>query len=48
VPEIKLNVDTSPIDKVNAKLERLVQLLKEANSLVTELASTEIELKVNI
>lgn len=37
--EITIKVDTENIDEVTQKVERLNELLKEANSLADELAS---------
>lgn len=46
---LKAKLDTSEIDSVNHKVEHLVQLLKEASSLLDELAAKrEIRLPVEI
>lgn len=46
---LHVNIDTSEISKVNQKAERLNELLKEASSIVNELASMgEIVLPVDI
>ena len=48
--EIKLTakIDTTEIDEAMQKLQRLHELLKEANSIVKELASTELNLDVKL
>lgn len=42
------HIDTTEIDSVIAKAERLKSLLEEANSLADELASKEIKLSVDV
>lgn len=48
MPDVKLTakIDTAEIDEAMQKLQRLYELLKEANSLVKELASTELNLNI--
>lgn len=41
-------IDTSALDEATRKAERLNDLLKEASSLVNELASKEIKLSVEV
>ena len=50
MPDVKatVKIDTAEIDEAMQKLQRLYELLKEANSLVRELASTELNLKVKL
>lgn len=48
VLDIKVGCDISDVKEAEKKVERLVELLKEANTLVDELASKEIDLKINI
>lgn len=50
MPEAKLTVkiDTAEVDEAIQKLQRLQELLKEANSLVRELTSTELNLDVKL
>ena len=45
---VKIECDISEVKEAEKKVERLVELLKEANALVDELASKKIELEVNI
>lgn len=49
-PDIKLtaHVDQTEVDQALGKVEHLNELLKEARSLVGELASMEINLSVNV
>ncbi|MBK5254001.1 MAG: hypothetical protein JJE03_06055 [Peptostreptococcaceae bacterium] len=42
---VTINVNSN-IDELTAKTERLVELMNEANSLIKELASTELEFKI--
>ena len=46
--DIKVGWDISDDKEAEKKVERLVELLKEANTLVDELASKEIDLKINV
>ena len=46
--DIKVECDISDVKEAEKKVERLVELLKEANTLVDELASKEIDLKINV
>ena len=46
--DIKAGCDISDVKEAEKKVERLVELLKEANTLVDELASKEIDLKINV
>jgi hypothetical protein len=46
--DIKVGCDISDVKEAEKKVERLVELLKEANTLVDELASKEIDLKINV
>ena len=46
--EIKIECDSSEVKEAEKKVERLVELLKEANTLVDELASKEISLKISV
>ncbi len=48
VLDIKVGCDISDVKEAEKKVERLVELLKEANTLVDELASKEIDLKINV
>lgn len=50
MPEAMLTVkiDTAEVDEAIQKLQRLQELLKEANSLVRELTSTELNLDVKL
>lgn len=50
MPKVKLTakIDTAEIDEAMQKLQRLQGMLKEANSLVKELASTELNLNVKL
>lgn len=50
MPEVKLTakIDTEEIDEAIQKLQRLHELLKEANSLAKELASTELNLDIKL
>ncbi len=49
-PNIMLtaHIDQTEVDQAIDKVERLKELLKEARSLVDELASMEIDLSVNV
>lgn len=42
----KIKVDTAELDAATGKIEHLVALLKEADSLVNELASKDLELYI--
>lgn len=46
--DLKINADTSKVDEALEKIERLHELIKEANSLVDELANKEINIKLSI
>lgn len=46
--KVKIECDTSEVKEAEKRVEHLVELLKEANTLVDELASKKIELEVNI
>ena len=46
--DIKVGCDISDVKEAEKKVGRLVELLKEANTLVDELASKEIDLKINV
>ncbi|MCL2841799.1 MAG: hypothetical protein FWE05_13655 [Defluviitaleaceae bacterium] len=48
VVTINANVDTSKIDEAITKADRLRNLIKEAKSLADDLASTEINLKLDV
>lgn len=50
MPEVKLTakIDMAEVDESIQKLQRLQELLKEANSLLKELASTELNLNVEL
>ena len=50
MPDVKMEVkiDTTEIDKAIEKSVRLQELLKEANSLARELASTELNIKIKL
>lgn len=50
MPRVKLTakIDTAEVDEAIQKLQRLHELLKEANSLIKELASTELNLNVKL
>ena len=50
MPDVKMavKIDTAEIDEVMQKLQRLYELLKEANSLARELASTELNIKIKL
>ena len=50
MPEVKLTakIDMAEVDESIQKLQRLNELLKEANSLIHELASTELNLNVEL
>lgn len=50
MPDVKMEVkiDTAEIDEVMQKLQRLYELLKEANSLARELASMELKLDIKL
>ena len=50
LPDVKMEVkiDTAEIDEVMQKLQRLYELLKEANSLARELASMELKLDIKL
>lgn len=50
MPEVKLTakINTAEVDEAMQKLQRLHELLKEANSLLRELASTELNLDVKL
>lgn len=50
MPDVKLTVevDTTSLDEAMKKLERLHEVLSEANSLAKELASTELILNVQL
>lgn len=48
VLDIKVGCDISDVKEAEKKVERLVELLKEANTLVDDLASKEIDLKINV
>lgn len=43
-----VHVDTKEVDMVLEKTERLVELLKEAKTLSSELASMKISLEINV
>lgn len=45
---VKIRCDKSEIEEAERKAERLVELLKEANALVDELASKKIRLEMDI
>ena len=45
---MKIGCDVSEVKETEKKVGHLVELLKEANALVNELASKKIELEVNI
>lgn len=45
---VKIRCDKSEIEVAERKAERLVELLKEANALVDELASKKIRLEMDI
>lgn len=45
---LPVHIDTSKMDRTTGKAERLNALLKEASSLVNELASKEIKLSVEV
>lgn len=45
---IKISCDTSEVKEAEQKLERLVELIKEANALADELASKKIRLEMDI
>lgn len=45
---VKIRCDKSEIEEAKRKAERLVELLKEANALVDELASKKIRLEMDI
>lgn len=45
---VKIKCDTSEVKEAEQIIERLVGLLKEANTLVNELASKKIDLEVLI
>lgn len=45
---VKARIDTTDLDEVIKKAERLNALLKEASSLAGELASMEINLSLNV
>lgn len=48
IETVKVKCDISEIKDAEEKVERIIELLKEANSLADELASKGITLKVNI
>ena len=43
-----VHVDTQEIDSALEKVERLIELLKEAKTLSSELASMKISLEINV
>lgn len=45
---VKVRIDQTDLDEILHKLERIRDLTKEANSLAGELASEEVNLKINI
>lgn len=45
---VKIQCDASEVKEVEQKVEHLVELLKEANTLVDELASKQINLEINV
>ena len=45
---LTVKVDAEEVDEAMQKLQRLHELLKEANSLAKELASTELNLNVKL
>lgn len=45
---VKVHTETAELDEVTRKAERLNELLKEAGSLVDELASREINISVDV
>lgn len=45
---LDVNADTSQVDKTIEKVERLHDLIKEANSLADELAKKKINIKLSI
>lgn len=45
---VKALVDSSELDETMAKVEKLNKLLEEANSLLKELASHEIEITASV
>ena len=50
MPEVELTakIATAEVDEAIQKFQRLQELLKEANSLLRELASTELNLDVKL
>ncbi len=45
---VQLQLDDSEVEAVYQKAEKLRDLLKEASSLIKELANTEVKVKVNL
>lgn len=45
---VKIKVDSTEVHKTEEKLIKLVDLLKEAKTLVDELASVEINLNIKV
>lgn len=45
---VKINCDASELQDAEKKVKHLVELIKEANALVDELASKKIDLEISI